>query len=84
MVQWKPLGTTGHFCKNYVMCLKLNVFEDTTSVESPASTQLHVNGVTSKARDEQNPCTRVLKEAETYAHSHAQGAQNDKISAKDW
>ncbi|XP_029982849.1 LIM domain only protein 7-like isoform X2 [Sphaeramia orbicularis] len=72
---------TGEICRRP----GLNACEMTSGVESPASTQLHVNGGTNKTRtDEQSPGTKELKEAETHAHSNAQGAQNDKISEEDW
>lgn len=58
-----------------------NTFEMTSSGENPASTQLHVNGMTNKAREEeQSPERDELKEA----GSKPQGVQIDKLPDRTW
>ncbi|XP_031702491.1 LIM domain only protein 7b isoform X2 [Anarrhichthys ocellatus] len=60
-----------------------NTFEMTDGGESPASTQLYVNGLTNKTREEEQ--TRdELKEAGSKPQSNAQGEQHDKNSEHAW
>lgn len=67
------------------MYLKQNTFEMTSGGESPASAQLHVNGLTNKTREEeQSPDREELKEAGSEHQSNAQGVQNDKITEHAW
>ncbi|GLD47351.1 LIM domain only protein 7-like isoform X1 [Lates japonicus] len=63
-------------------CRKLgNTIQMTNGGESPASTQLHVNTLTNKMREEkQSPDRDELKKA---AQSDAQGVRKDKIT-EDW
>ncbi|TDH16961.1 hypothetical protein EPR50_G00003500 [Perca flavescens] len=52
--------------------------------ESPASTQLHVNGLKNKTREEQSPDRDKLKVAGSNPQSNASGEQHDKISGHVW
>lgn len=66
------------------MYLKQNAFEMTNGVKSHAGTQLHMNGLTNKTREEeQSPDRDELKEAGN-PPSNAQGVQNDKITEHTW
>ncbi|XP_022623614.1 LIM domain only protein 7-like isoform X4 [Seriola dumerili] len=50
-----------------------------------ASTQLHVNALSNKSREEeQSPERDALKVAELKPHTNAQGVQNVKITEHDW
>ncbi|KAM6950209.1 LOW QUALITY PROTEIN: LIM domain only protein 7-like [Lycodopsis pacificus] len=59
-----------------------NTFEMTDGGESPASTQLYVNGLTNKTREEQS--RDELKEVGLKPQSNAQGEQRDKNSEHAW
>ncbi|XP_068587088.1 LIM domain only protein 7b isoform X2 [Cebidichthys violaceus] len=62
-----------------------NTFEMASGGESPAGTQLYVNGLTNKTREEeQSPDRDELKEAGSKPQSNAQGAQHDKNSEHAW
>ncbi|XP_042349193.1 LIM domain only protein 7b isoform X2 [Plectropomus leopardus] len=66
------------------LCRK-NTFEMTNGGGGPASTQLHVNGLTNKSREEeQSPDRDELKEAGSKPQSRAQGEQHDKITEQAW
>lgn len=57
----------------------------TNGGESPVSTQLHVNGLTNKTRDEEQiPDRAELKKAGSTLQRNAQGVQNDKITEQVW
>ncbi|XP_037610238.1 LIM domain only protein 7b isoform X3 [Sebastes umbrosus] len=62
--------------------------EQNTFVESPASAQLHVNGLMSKTRgggeEEQSPDRDELKETGSKPQSNERGEQRDKISEQAW
>ncbi|XP_075934069.1 LIM domain only protein 7b [Anarhichas minor] len=60
-----------------------NTFEMTDGGESPASTQLYVNGLTNKTREEEQSRDE-LKEAGSKPQSNAQGEQHDKNSEHAW
>uniref|UniRef100_A0A4W6CF75 PDZ domain-containing protein n=1 Tax=Lates calcarifer TaxID=8187 RepID=A0A4W6CF75_LATCA len=64
-------------------CRKLgNTIQMTNGGENPASTQLHVNTLTNKTREEkQSPDRDELKKA---AQSGTQGVRKDKITEQDW
>lgn len=64
------------------MYLKQNAFEMTNGVESHASTQLHMNGLTNKTRGDQTPDRDELKEAGT-KHPNAQGVKNE-VTEQAW
>nr|XP_046246081.1 LIM domain only protein 7b isoform X3 [Scatophagus argus] len=61
-----------------------NTFEMTSGGESPASTQLHVNGLTNKFREEQSPDRDEMKAATGSKPQSAQVVQNDKITEQAW
>ncbi|KAM9366993.1 LIM domain only protein 7-like [Symphorus nematophorus] len=62
-----------------------NMLEMTNGGKSPASTQLHVNGLTNKTREEErSPDRAKLKEAGSKPQINAQGLQNEKITEKAW
>ncbi|XP_071345409.1 LIM domain only protein 7-like isoform X3 [Trachinotus anak] len=60
-------------------------FQVTSGGESPASTQLHVNALSNKFREEeQSPDRDELKQAGAKPQSNAQGVQNEKTAERDW
>ncbi|XP_032380773.1 LIM domain only protein 7 isoform X9 [Etheostoma spectabile] len=61
-----------------------NTFEMTNGVESPANTQLRVNGLKNKTREEQSPDQDKLKVAGLNPQSNASGQQHDQISGQIW
>ncbi|KAA8595806.1 hypothetical protein FQN60_011097 [Etheostoma spectabile] len=72
----------GELCRN--PGAKQNTFEMTNGVESPANTQLRVNGLKNKTREEQSPDQDKLKVAGLNPQSNASGQQHDQISGQIW
>lgn len=69
----------------FLLFLKQTTFEATNGGQNPASTQLHVNGLTNKSREEErSPDRDELKEAGSEPQSNAGGEQHDKITERAW
>ncbi|KAM8895269.1 LIM domain only protein 7-like isoform 1-T1 [Spinachia spinachia] len=67
------------FCRNTG-----NSYEMINSGESPASSQIYVNGLTNKTRKEPSPDRDELQEAGSKPQSNAQGERHDKNSEHAW
>ncbi|KAM8895271.1 uncharacterized protein AB9W97_011486 isoform 3-T3 [Spinachia spinachia] len=68
------------FCRNTGQ----NSYEMINSGESPASSQIYVNGLTNKTRKEPSPDRDELQEAGSKPQSNAQGERHDKNSEHAW